>query len=84
MTELDRYRVIRDVLDGKLLQRQAAQQLKLSRRQIIRICQRVRDKGARGTVHGLRGKASNHHLDHGLLERAIKLVTAHYRDFGPS
>jgi len=84
MHEIDRLRVIRDVLDGKLLQRQAAEQLQLSRRQIVRICQRIRDKGAKGIIHGLRGRTSNHQLARGLLQRALKLITTHYCDFGPS
>src|ERR1039458_2817732 len=84
MREFDRLRVISDVLEGKLLQREAAVQLRLSRRQVIRICQRVRLRGRVGIAHGLRSKPGNHQLAAGLLERAVKLVATRYRDFGPS
>jgi len=84
MREIDRLRVISDVLEGKLLQRQAAVQLELSPRQVIRLCKRVREQGRRAIRHGLRGKPGNHQLAAGLLERAVKLVASRYRDFGPS
>ena len=84
MAELDRLRVIRDALEGRLRQLQAAAQLRLSPRQVRRLCRRVQHNGALGIRHGLRGKPGNHRLARGLLERALKLVAAHYADFGPS
>lgn len=84
MREIDRLRVIRDCLDGRVQQRQAAEQLQLSTRQARRLCRRVEAQGARGIRHGLRGKASNHQLAPGLLKSALKLVAAHYDDFGPT
>ena len=84
MREIDRLRVIRDVLDERILQCQAAKQLKRSPRQVRRLCRRVAAQGARGIRHGLRGKPSNHQLAPGLRERALKLVAAHYHDFGPT
>ena len=84
MREIDRLRVIRDVLDGRILQREAAVQLKRSTRQVRRLCRRIAAQGARGIRHGLRGRPSNHQLAIGLLERALKLVAAHYHDFGPA
>lgn len=84
MDEHDRLKVISNVLEGKLLQRQAADQLDLSRRQVIRICKSVRAKGRGAIVHGLRGKPSNHRLEPAILNRAVGLVAAHYPDFGPS
>jgi len=82
--EIDRLRVIRDVLDGRILQRQAAEQIKRSPRQVRRLCRRVEAQGARGIRHRLRGKPGNHRLAAGLLEGALELVAAHYRDFGPT
>ncbi|MFA6316600.1 MAG: ISNCY family transposase [Elusimicrobiota bacterium] len=84
MREIDRLRVIRDFLDGRVPQQQAAEQLKLGARQVRRLCRRVKAQGARGIRHGLRGRPGNHQLASGLLERALKLVAAHYHDFGPS
>lgn len=84
MREIDRLRVIRDVLDGRILQREAAEQLHRSPRQVRRLCRRVAVQGTYGIRHGLRGKPSNHQLAAGLREHALKLVAAHYYDFGPS
>ena len=84
MREIDRLRVIRDVLDRRILQRDAAEQLHRSTRQVRRLCRRVEAHGTRGIRHGLRGRPSNHQLAPGLQERALKLVTAHYHDFGPT
>lgn len=82
--EIDRLKVIHEVLAHRLLQRQAAEQLDLSRRQVIRVCQRVKVDGARGIVHGLRGQPSNNQLKPGVLTQALALVKAKYPDFGPT
>lgn len=82
--EIDRLKVIHEVLAHRLLQRQAAEQLDLSRRQVIRVCQRVKADGARGIVHGLRGQPSNNQLKPGVLTQALALVKAKYPDFGPT
>jgi hypothetical protein len=84
MREIDRLRVIRDVLEGRIQQQQGAAQIGLSTRQTRRLCRRVEGQGARGIRHGLRGKPSNHQLQQGILKRALGLVTAHYWDFGPT
>jgi hypothetical protein len=84
MREIDRLRVIRDVLEGRIQQQQGAAQIELSVRQTRRLCRRVEAQGARGMSHGLRGKASNHQLRPGVLEHALELVAAHYHDFGPA
>lgn len=82
--ELDRLRVIRKVLEERLRWRDAGRQLGLSERQIGRICAQVRSVGNGGVIHGLRGKASNHQIDAGIVERALELVKEHYADFGPT
>jgi len=82
--EIDRLKVIQEVLAHRLLQRQAAEQLDLSRRQVIRVCKRVKANGARGIVHGLRGHPSNNQLKPGVLTQALALVKAKYPDFGPT
>lgn len=82
--EIDRLKVIHEVQQGKLLQRQAGEQLNLSRRQVIRICRRVREEGNRGIIHRLRGRISNHGLNPGLLKRAVAIVKSKYPDFGPT
>jgi hypothetical protein len=82
--ELDRLKVIHQVLQHKLTWPQAAAQIALSIRQVGRLCARVRHDGHRGIVHRLRGRPSNHQLRPGLLARAVELVRTRYPDFGPT
>lgn len=84
MDEADRLKVIHEVLQGKLKQGLAGEQLDLCRRQIIRLCKRVRQEGHRGIIHGLRGQPSNNQLEPKLLDKALDLIKAKYWDFGPT
>lgn len=84
MRDLDRLKVIREVLEGRLTQQEAGQQLDLGARQVRRLCRKVQRRGPKGVIHGLRGQPSNHQLRPGLVERAVALVKAHYDDFGPT
>jgi hypothetical protein len=84
MREGDRLKVIHEVLEGKLNQRTAGQQLRRSTRQIRRLCYKVRRQGHRGIIHGLRGRPSNHQLRSGLLNEALAVIEAKYGDFGPT
>ena len=82
--ELDRLRVIRQVVERTLTWREAGSQLALTERQIGRLCARVRTDGHTGIVHRLRGRPSNHQLAAGQLEKALELVKRRYPDFGPT
>lgn len=82
--EIDKLRVIEHVINHRLTWPEAANQLDLSVRQIGRLVIRVRDDGAKGLPHRLRGRASNHRLDPAILKKAIELVETHYHDFGPT
>lgn len=83
--DINRHHVIRNVLEGKATQLQAATILGLSDRQIRRLCVRVRAKGARGVIHGLRGQPSNRQNDPDLLERALcALHDSLWEGFGPT
>src|SRR5450432_855577 len=85
MRNIDRLKVIHEVLEGHLRQRQAASQLGLSRRQVIRLCQRVKQEGNRGIMHRLQGRSSNHQLDPFILEQALSaLHSSRYDGFGPT
>jgi hypothetical protein len=82
--ELDRLRVVHQVLARKLTWPQAASQLGLSTRQLGRLCGRVRAEGHAGIRHRLRGRPSNHQLPATVLPQALALVRRHYPDFGPT
>ena len=72
--DIDKLRVIRNVLDRKLKWRAAAEILNLSERQIGRLCVQVRARGNRGILHGLHGQSSNNQGDPELLGMALSAL----------
>ena len=83
MRDIDRLKIIQQVLDGRLSGRQAAAQLQLSRRQVIRLKQRIQKEGNQGIIHKLRGRRSNHRLAPALIHKAIELMKKPlYEGFG--
>lgn len=83
--ELDRAQIVGKVVEGRLTQANAAQALKLSVRQVKRLCAKFREEGPTGLRHGLRGRASNHQLDPRVLETALNALNDPLWDgFGPT
>ncbi len=82
--ELDRLEIIGRVLERRLTQRKAAEQLGLSLRQVERLCRAYRSDGAAGLVSRKRGRRSNRKLSSAVRERALDLVRERYADFGPT
>ena len=82
--ERDRLRVLHEVEQGHLRQREAGARLRLSERQIRRLLQQVRQQGDRGVVHGLRGRSSNRKLSLRFEQRVVRRVRQRYADFGPT
>lgn len=82
--EIDKLKVINNVMTGKLTWDEAGAQLDLSGRQVGRLCGKVLRNGNAGIIHGLRGKPSNNKLEPGLLEEAMGIVKSKYSDFGPT
>ncbi|MFC1522062.1 ISNCY family transposase [Elusimicrobiota bacterium] len=82
--DIDRLRIVRNVLNKQLTWPQAAAQLDISERQVGNLCAKVRTGGNGGIIHGLRGRSSNHQLEPGLIDNAIDLVRTYYPDFGPT
>jgi transposase len=81
--ELDRLGVIRDVLEGRRSQVQAASLLDLTTRQVRRLCRAVERDGASGLVSRRRGRPSNRRLSAELQARVLGIIREHYPDFGP-
>lgn len=82
--ETRRLYVIQQLLERRLRQRQAAELLGRSTRQIRRLAGRVRQDGVRGIVHRLRGRPSNRRHPEARRQRALACYRAHYEDFGPT
>ena len=84
MKDRDKLHIIRNVLEGRTTQAEAAQMLRRSERHVRRLCSRVREKGERGLIHGLRGRPSNHHLDEEILGQALSVLhDPFWEGFGP-
>jgi len=72
--ERDRLRVLHELEQGHLRQREAARRLRLSARQIRRLEARLEQEGDRGLVHRLRGRTSNCKIPEDLQQRALRLL----------
>jgi len=84
MKDRDRLCIIRNALDGRITQVEAAKTLRLSHRQVQRVCAAVRRQGDRGILHGLCGRPSNNRLDPEVLGQALSaLHNPLWHDFGP-
>ncbi|WP_233869316.1 ISNCY family transposase [Paraburkholderia adhaesiva] len=84
MRELDRFKVIQDVADGKLKPWRAAERLGLTTRQIRRLVGRLREHGPQGLVSRRRSKPSNNRLNAVTADRALSIIRDRYADFGPT
>lgn len=84
MRELDRLKIIQDVMDGRLKPWRAAQRLELTTRQIRRLVARLREHGPEGLVSRKRSRPSNNRLDARTADRALSIVRERYADFGPT
>ena len=82
MGEADRVGVIRDVVEKRLTQREAALPLGLGVRQVKRLAARYRNRAAAGLVSGRRGKRSNNAIEPAVRRKALALVRERYPDFG--
>lgn len=82
--ELNRAEVMQRLKDKRLTQKEAAQILEVSVRQIKRLYRAYKKNGAAGLISGRRGKASNNQLDAQTVQQAIDLLHERYEDFGPT
>lgn len=84
LDEVNRLKIIQDVIDRRLTTQMAAQRLGISDRQCRRLLARYREDGPLGMTSRRRGKASNHQLPQGLAAYALNIIRERYNDFGPT
>ena len=84
MREADRAAVISQVVEKRLKQREAAERLGLSARQVKRLVARHRERGAAGLASGHRGKRSHNAIGGAIRREVLELVRERYGDFGPT
>src|SRR5678815_4793441 len=82
--ELTRLEVIQRVQRKTLKQRQAAELLSISVRQVKRLCKAYQSSGAAGLNSKRRGRSSNNRLPEKTINKARQLLRKRYPDFGPT
>lgn len=82
--ELSRLEVIQRVKRKTLRQRQAAELLSLSVRQVKRLCKAYQAGGPEALISQQRGRASNNRLPEKTTKKARQLLQTRYPDFGPT
>src|SRR5690349_584199 len=82
--ELTRLEVIQRVKRKTLKQRQAAELLSVSVRQVKRLCKAYQVSGAAGLISKRRGQPSNNRLPEKTINKARQLLRSRYPDFGPT
>ena len=68
----DRLVVLKKAQKKLITQLQAAEEMKLSERQ-VRLSRRLKKSGGRAVIHGLRGRQSNRRLDEQRREMAVRI-----------
>lgn len=87
MRQADRERlvVLKKAQARLITQRQAAEELEVSIRQVQRLLGRLQEQGDRAVIHGLRGRRSNRRIEESLEAGAVQILAAPvYEGFGPT
>ena len=84
MNDVNRLRILQDVIDCRLTTRLAATRLEISDRHCRRLLERYREHGPLSLVNRRRGQPGNRQLMPDLGERALRIIRERYADFGPS
>ena len=82
--ELKRLHIIRKAIDKRIKQREAAEVLGLSQRQIRRLVKRVREESDKGIIHRLRGTESHRAIAEAIKSKALALCRGIYAGFNPT
>src|SRR5213596_2768418 len=87
MTQADRDRLVtlKKAKKKLITQREAAEELRLSIRQVKRLLYALKKRGDKAVVHGLRGRLSNRRIEEGIEQESVKVLsTPVYQGFGPT
>jgi hypothetical protein len=77
-------KVFYDVQQKQLTQVAAAERLKVTDRHVRRMLLRLRERGDRSLVHGLRGRPSNRKLAARFAQKILARLRQRYAHFGPT
>ena len=81
--EIKRLQIIQKVLEKEINQQEAAEVLRISDRQVRRVVKQVREVGAKGIAHQLRGRKGNRRIDSKIRSQIIGIYRKVYEGFGP-
>jgi len=87
MTQTDRDRLVtlRKAKKKVITQREAAEELGLSVRQVKRLLYALKKRGDKAVIHGLRGRPSNRRMEASVEKEAVRILSAEvYQGFGPT
>jgi transposase len=82
--ELDRLTIVKQVVSGNLTQKEAAELLKVTERQVRRLKRRHQLEGPSGLISKRRGQPSNRKLSVETRAKALNLIREHFYDYGPT
>jgi len=82
--EISRLNIMQKINDKRLKQREAAEILGVSVRQVKRLLKAFKEKGAKGLVSKHREKESNNRLKEELVKQVLDLIKSKYTGFGPT
>lgn len=83
--ERDRLVALKKAKKKLITQKQAAEEIGVTERQVRRLLRKLRRKGDRVVIHELRGRPSNRKLPEELEQRAVTVLSDPvYRGFGPT
>ncbi|HHD7476609.1 TPA: helix-turn-helix domain-containing protein [Klebsiella oxytoca] len=84
MNDVNRLKILQDVIERNLHPRQTADMLGITPRHCSRLLKRYRQSGPLGMNNQSRGCTRNRLLPASLTELALSIIREHYADFGPT
>ncbi|MFP2516955.1 ISNCY family transposase [Buttiauxella agrestis] len=84
LKEINRTKILQDVIDRNLRPGQAAEMLGITPRHCSRLISRYRQSGPLGVTNRSRGCLGNRRLPETLTERVLHIIRENYVDFGPT
>lgn len=84
MNEVNRLKILQDVIDHRLTTSQAALRLNITDRHCRRLLERYRRSGPLSLTSRRRGMRGNRQLQPGITELALSIIRGCYADFGPT
>lgn len=87
MSQADRDRLValKKARKKLITQKEAAEELGITERQVRRLLRKLKKGGDKAVLHALRGQPSNRRIDAEVQQRAVEILSqAVYRGFGPT